>query len=239
MKRYSFQRLVSIAVFLFIATPIVEATGHPDCGDCEYWDEQQEECIYWCGSGIQCCTDSGEYCCPWDLECCQGNCVNHQCSQNEHCCSDAVDNYCCPDGEQCCQGSCCEADEGCYDGKCYPSCGNCEFSFTEGWCMYDEACGCDPLLGGCDDKKQIRAGETPPRICWDGEGGKCVNLGKVLCRKERNCDATGYHMGEMCYSIDPDHPEGYCTTGGPYCQDCEGLGLWHPIELDDEVCCFN
>ena len=234
MKIKSIIAVLICSLLSFSLTAPSIACPPPDCGDCYTWNSETEECEWDCSSGQTCCSGTccdSDDCCNDEI-CCTGD--------SDKCCTDADSGaYCCGTNETCCEGVCCSANQCCYYGKCYDSLGSCDADFADTpYCHKDRGCGCDPIASGCGDKKAIKPG-TAYHFCLGPGDGKCINLGMVLCRSERNCTETGYHPLEICFTLNPAFPEGYCTYAPWfYCQDCEETGYWIPEYVDDIRCCF-
>jgi hypothetical protein len=193
-----------------------------------------------CSSGETCCDNhccpSGSTCCGaygcCDTSTCERACVGGQCkdcggdpykacrngecydTRTKKCCTDITPNYICDINYSCCQGNCCK--DGCCESEIE----------DELWCL-SRGCGCNPIVGGgCSDKKEKENSSTV--YYASGTGSKCrKNLGKILCYKWRSCTGAGFHADEACILLNPDVPEGFCSAWlWPYCQDCEGTGIW-------------
>jgi len=191
------------------------AEGWTCCGNGSYCHSEQgytccPDAGHCCGPGATC---RGDHCCPTEWESCGSGCCDpNNCEECDggQCkvCGGDPNKTCC--GGNCCQYGCCE-----------------EELQDELWCI-SRGCGCNPVVGGsCSDKKEKEAGSTQVYYA-SGTGSKCrIPQGEVLCYRWRSCQGTGYHTNEICNVLNPDFPEGYCTTWiWPYCQDCAGTGLW-------------
>jgi len=187
-----------------------------------------------CCEGKKCCTQPDPYCCETDETCCDGTCCD---SATEKCCDDIGgddDGYCCNDNETCCEGICCPEGETCCEGNCCPD-GCCEYEVEIPWCTTRE-CGCDPVLGGCDELKERT---NPTKAYWAiGTGSKCrIPQGEVTCYEWRWCEEAGYHAFQVCFYLGPEFPPGYCTSAPSfYCQDCRGAGEWYNFEVTSTRC---
>jgi len=107
-------------------------------------------------------------------------------------------------------------------------------------CVTDRPCGCDPIIGSCSEKQE-RDHANPAYICPGQAGwgdGICIQFPNVLCYEWRDCGQTGVHMFEICCATE-EFWWGFCTYyPWPYCQDCEGVGIWHPQYVENVLCCF-
>jgi len=252
-------RKILLVEFVFCLAGAVQACPPPPCPPC--WGPWPA-CNVFCNNqqNTTCCNNS---CCVND--CCYGSCFNNAtkyccgpgvlCNNGDGCCDskacfDDETKHCCNHGtgktcnnsQSCCKGTqgeaCCnDPNETCCDGKCCPKETGCCWMDTEDpACRLDENCGCDPVWATCESKKQINH-KSSVYIAEPGGPGCIIDLGEVLCNEWRNCMATGYHITEVCATFDPRFPEGYCTVAfWPYCQNCEGVGIWHPVNKRSTIC---
>jgi len=238
MKTKSLSFILAFLLFTTFTVPVLACCPppQPPCYKCEdgvwVWNCSAGQtccggvcCSHACCSG-NCCS-AGQYCCGGACcsnRCCLGTCCSAgqtACcgdicynSATQKCCTDANSLYICDINQTCCQGNCCQY-------------GCCEEEIKdEMWCI-SRGCGCNPVIGGCSGKREREAG--PTQVYYSsGTGSKCkIPQGELLCYRWRDCQQAGYHLYETCITIDPYFPQGYCTVWAwPYCQDCEGTGVW-------------
>lgn len=192
--------ILSVGAVLFGFSGIVFGwgSGPPDCGPCNYWDYEREECVTSCGPlagccGGSCCSSSGckgchsgqcktlcsiEWgfgpCCPneeYHIYCCDPcyDCVGENCVYK---CSSSQkccdDGHCCPEDDTCCGGDCCM-----YLGEtcCNGTC--CDLGHCcngELCCGSNEHCCTDSGSYCCPDNKVCCGGD-----CCDGLTETCCN----------------------------------------------------------------
>jgi len=190
----------------------------PDCGPCYAWDEEEEECVFTCGSGTccngECCSGT---CC--DGSCCIGTCCNNVCCPSVGCRS-CVNNQCvvcggdpsksCCDGKTCYNPSekqCCNRGDG---STCKCSCcnsWNCEYCKTGG--------GCGSCLRKATTYAELQACNKVPDPSWTPVPNGCSSPfgnNPTGCTNTSFLNACNNH--DICY------------------QTCGGTGGWGKYNCD-------
>jgi len=172
--------------------------GHfwPECNDCFYWDWYWMECLPYgdCpyGNCPQCYTCRDCYC-RCTSECCKTShctgecesCVSCHCVDDDSKCTGCcicTGGECVDDDSGCNTAGCyecescgceyqCDPNETCCDGTCCPD-GCCESEEEYPFCI-TRGCGCDPAIGGCDEKTEKDASSSPGIYWIHGGGSKC------------------------------------------------------------------